>query len=310
MTNFSMSKGRTRGLFAGTHILWLIGVFAIEAAVFYWAMVNQYAPYFPRNFDQTGYYLNTYELIHRVEAHGWQSLVEALLQTHHATGLVFTVYGALLGLIIGPWRTAIISLNLIHFFALQLVLFNVVRDRTRNVELAWIAIALLLLCGTVFMTTGGGAGAIYDYRIDFAAFCLYGIWVSLIVWSRTFRDTKRALIVGVVGIFLVLLRYFTVVYVAAIFGTLLLGFIVAIKTSGQPVGRRLAMLRVRNVLLSGSLTAIFVCPVLFLARNAIYGYYVVGHFLGEENIFAPRRRTYTPYLITCYIIQAPLASTT
>jgi hypothetical protein len=279
MTNFSMSKG-ARGPFAGTHILWLVVVFAIEAAVFYWAMVNQYAPYFPRSFDQTSYYLDTYELIDRVQATGWQAFLEELLQTRHATGLVFTVYGALLGVIIGPWRTAIISLNLVHFLALQLVLFAVVRDRTRNVDLAWIAIALLLLCGAVFMGAVMGAGGIYDYRIDFAAFCLYGIWVCLIVWSRTFRDTERALIVGVVGIFLVLLRFFTVVYVAAILGTLLISFIVAIK---QPLGRRLAIQRARNVLLSGLLTASFVCPVLFLARDAIYSYYVVGHFLGEEK---------------------------
>src|SRR6516162_2852702 len=277
------SKDGRRGLPADKHILWLIVLFAIEAAVFYFIMVNQYAPYFPRNFDQTSYYLDTYELIDRVEANGWRAFLEELLQAHHATGLVFTVYGALLGVIIGPWRTAIISLNLVHFLALQLVLFAVVRDRTRNVDLAWIAIALLLLCGAVFMGAVMGAGGIYDYRIDFAAFCLYGIWVCLIVWSRTFRDTERALIVGVVGIFLVLLRFFTVVYVAAILGTLLIGFIFAIKNRSQPLGRGLAIQRARNVVLSGLLTAIFVCPILFLARNAIYNYYVVGHFLGEEK---------------------------
>jgi hypothetical protein len=288
------SKDGRRGLPADKHILWLIVLFAIEAAVFYFIMVNQYAPYFPRNFDQTSYYLDTYELIDRVEANGWRAFLEELLQAHHATGLVFTVYGALLGVIIGPWRTAIISLNLVHFLALQLVLFSAVRDRTRNVDFAWMALALLLLCGAVFMTPGGGAGGIYDYRIDFAAFCLYGIWVCLIVWSRTFRDTKRSLIVGVVGIFLVLLRFFTVVYVAAILGTLLIGFIFAINTRRQPHGRRLAIQRARNLLLSGLLTAIFVCPILFLARNAIYNYYVVGHFLGEEKyIRAKEQHLYT-----------------
>ena len=283
MTNVTLSRGRGLGLADDKHILWLFVLFAVEAAVFYWVMVNQYAPYFPRNFDQTAYYLDTYELIDRVQANGWRALLEELLQAHHATGLVFTVYGTLFGVIIGPWRTAIISLNLVHFLALQLVLFSAVRARTRNVDFAWIALALLLLCGAVFMTTGGGAGGIYDYRIDFAAFCMYGIWVCLIVWSRTFRDTERALIVGVAGIFLVLLRFFTVVYVAAILGTLLIGFIFAIKNRSQPLGRGLAIQRARNVVLSGLLTAIFVCPILFLARNAIYNYYVVGHFLGEEK---------------------------
>jgi len=182
MTNVTLSRGRGLGLADDKHILWLFVLFAVEAAVFYWVMVNQYAPYFPRNFDQTAYYLDTYELIDRVQANGWRALLEELLQAHHATGLVFTVYGTLFGVIIGPWRTAIISLNLVHFLALQLVLFSAVRARTRNVDFAWIALALLLLCGAVFMTTGGGAGGIYDYRIDFAAFCMYGIWVCLIVW--------------------------------------------------------------------------------------------------------------------------------
>jgi hypothetical protein len=39
----------------------------------------------------------------------------------------------------------------------------------------------------------------------------------------------------------VLLRFFTVVYIAAILGTLLIAFIIAMKTRTQLVGRRLAM---------------------------------------------------------------------
>jgi hypothetical protein len=102
-----------------------------------------------------------------------------------------------------------------------LVQFKVVVARTRSLELAWLSIALLISCRTVFNAAGG----IYDYRIDFSTLCLYGIMICTILWPDTFRCTGRSLIVAIVAILLISLRYFTVLYAAAILGALLVLFI-------------------------------------------------------------------------------------
>src|SRR5260370_32769373 len=144
-------------------------------------------------------------------------MVEELLQPSSATGTTFVLQGALLSRIGGENRTAILSVNLVYLLALQFVFFVVIRTRTGRTDLAWIAMALLLSLSTLF----NGAGGIYDYRIDFSAFCLYGIWTCLIIWSRSFLRTRRTLVVAAVGIPLVYSRFFMIIYLGGVLGTVM-----------------------------------------------------------------------------------------
>src|SRR6266478_5959397 len=261
------------------HTVLLIVLFAVEAMIFYVHVARDVAPFYPSNFDQLSYYLATFDLIGAFHARGLSALVEELLQPNSATGTTFVLQGALLSLIGGENRTAILSVNLIYLLALQFVFFVVIRMRTGRTDLAWIAMALLLSLSTLF----NGAGGIYDYRIDFSAFCLYGIWTCLIIWSRAFLRTKRTLLVAAVGILLVYSRFFTIIYVGGVLGTLL-----AINTYGiwrnlSPYRTAVATRRIRNILLSGTIIAAICGARLFLSRTAIYDYYVVGHVLGEEK---------------------------
>ncbi len=187
--------------------------------------------------------------------------------------------GALLSLIGGANRTAILSVNLLYLLALQLSLYVVVRARTGRTDVAWIAMALLLALATIF----NGAGGLYDYRIDFSALCLYGIWVCLILWSRVFRYTGRSLVVALVGILLVYFRYFTIIYIAGVFFGLLAISVYRVWRSPSIYRKAVAAKRARNILLSGTVVALICLPRLFLSRDALYGYYVIGHVLGEEK---------------------------
>src|SRR3984893_10973608 len=199
------------------HTVLLIALFAVEAMIFYAHVARDIAPFYPSKFDQLSYYLATYDLIGAFHARGLSVLVEELLQANSATGTTFVLQGALLSLIGGENRTAILSVNLAYLLALQFVFFFVIRTRTGRTDLAWIGMAFLLSMSTLF----NGAGGIYDYRIDFSAFCLYGIWTCLIVWSGSFLRTSRALLVAAVGILLVYSRFFTIIYVGGVLGTLL-----------------------------------------------------------------------------------------
>src|SRR5262249_46507766 len=161
---------------ADGHVPLLLTLFCFEAVLFFWQVSREIAPFYPSNFDQLSYYLSTYDLIEQFRTSGWSAFVTTFLQPGHATGVTFVIQGALLSLLGGANRTALISINLLYFLALQLVLFDTVRARTGNINLAWAAVAILLSFSTVFNVVGG----IYDYRIDFAAMCLYGIWICFI----------------------------------------------------------------------------------------------------------------------------------
>jgi hypothetical protein len=254
-------------------------VFSIEAVIFYRTMILELAPNFPRNFDQTSYYLDAYLLITKAQKEGWHIFLQDLIYPRSATGNGFTLQGAVLGFIFGPSRTVIISLNLIYFFTLQLTVFEVIQERTRSLALAWIAISLLLSAPALFNVAGG----IFDYRSDFSALCLYGIWTSLLVWSRTFHYAKRTLAIVAVGVLLISMRFITVFYVAGVLGGLAIYFLVAVKRHSSLSERELALRRFKNVVICGIATAALVLPLLILSWPQIYGYYVVGHVLGEEK---------------------------
>jgi hypothetical protein len=261
------------------HTVLLIALFAAEAMIFYMHVARDIAPFYPSNFDQLSYYIATYDLISTFHARGLSVLVEELLQPGSATGTTFVLQGALLSLIGGENRTAIRSINLVYLLALQFVFFVVIRMRTGRTDLAWIAMALLLSLSTLF----NGAGGIYDYRIDFSAFCLYGIWTCLIIWSGSFLRTRRTLLVAAVGILLVYSRFFTIIYVGGVLGALLAINTYGIWRNPSPYRTAVAARRIRNILLSGTIIAAICGARLFLSRAAIYDYYVVGHVLGEEK---------------------------
>jgi hypothetical protein len=261
------------------HAVLLIALFAVEAMIFYVHVARDIAPFYPSNFDQLSYYLATYDLISAFHARGPSVFVEELLQPTSATGTTFVLQGALLSLIGGENRTAILSINLVYLLALQFVFFVVIRTRTGRTDLAWIGMAFLLSLSTLF----NGAGGIYDYRIDFSAFCLYGIWTCLLVWSRSFLRTSRALVVVAISILLVYSRFFTIIYVGGVLGALLAINTYMIWWNPSPYRTAVAARRIRNILLSGTIIAAICGARLFLSRAAIYDYYVIGHVLGEEK---------------------------
>jgi hypothetical protein len=254
-------------------------LFAAEALVFYVQMADQIAPFFPKNFDQTGYINYTYQLFEAIRDRGWVSILSEIANPPTAVGTALIVQGAVIAFFGGPNRTALASLNLIYFIILQLVIFQTIRIRTRSIHLALIAIALLLSMPTIFNPAGG----IFDFRMDFAAFCLYGIWTCLIVWSRCLAQTRMTVILTSVAILLIATRSFTVIYIGSVLFGLLIYSIVDIRREANRASGGRAVHRARNILWSGAFVAIATLPLLIAARQKLYERYVVGHFLNEEK---------------------------
>ena len=261
------------------HSVLLLALFAVEAIVFYRQVAHNIAPFYPPNFDQLSYYLATYDLIEAYHARGFRALVDELFLYTSATSTTFVLQGALLSLAGGANRTALLSINLVYLLGLQFTFFQTIRARTSDVWFAWLGMALLLALATLFLRLGGA----YDYRVDFCALCLYGIWMCLIVWSGAFRHTGRSLVVAAIGILLIYSRFFTIIYVAGVLGGLLIAALITMWLNPAFHQRVVATQRIRNILVSGVSVAIVCLPRLFLSRIAIYNYYVVGQVLGEEK---------------------------
>src|SRR5262245_40310335 len=258
--------------------LCLAALLAIEALAFYVQLQHQIVSFYPMNFDQTAYINSARMLCATYIGNGWIAFIHAILSLPYATGGGLMAQGALLCIIGGPSRTALLSLNLIYFLVLQFVLFRVVLKKTNETGGAWLAIAFLLPLSTIFNVAGG----IYDFRVDFVVFCLFGIWACLIIESHIFKEQMPALFAAVVAIDLIWTRYVTVVYFILILFGLLVVFLYTghnhIELPNSPAKRR-----IQNLAISGSMIAFVVLPMLVVNVRSIYEKYIVGHVLSDEK---------------------------
>src|SRR5262249_30903394 len=120
---------------------------------------------------------------------------------------------ALLFLVLGPTRLSALTVNFCYFALLQGVLAGTVSWLSRRWSLALAALGLLLACGTLYYPSGG----LFDFRLDFAAFCLYGVVVGLALRSGLFLSRRWSLAVGAATGVLLLTRHLTAPYAGVVF---------------------------------------------------------------------------------------------
>lgn len=261
-------------------------LFAVEASVFYGQLAIQITPFYPMNFDQAGYIDQVYTLYLSFVDRGWPSLFKfPFLLTNDGgpsigagTGVGLLIQGTLAAIVGGPSRTSLLTLNLIYFYALQICLFAAIGSRTQNTNYSWEGVALLISCISIFNPAGG----IFDFRFDFSTFCLYGIWTSLIVWSRTFRDIRLSYAAAAIAALLIIDRYIAAIFVATtlvgVFVVLLIG-----SSCSSPLAAGLARFRIRNMIVSSLLTFVLGIPFLIPATMPFFQKYVGGHIEGGEK---------------------------
>jgi hypothetical protein len=250
----------------------LIALFVVEIFVFRSQFKEQIDPYYPLAFDQTSFFLLTYNLVEGFFLKGWGAFGSQF--GSNATGATFPMQAAFLALIGGVSRASMLALNLVYFLLLQSVLFWTVRNKTRGLPSGWIAISLVLSLSSVFNVAGG----IYDFRIDFSAMCLYGMWICALLNSNSFTDIRWSLVAGFVGALLVSMRFITLTYVGSL--AFLLFVVLAIRAWRIP---SVGIQQVRNSFISGCIILFAAGPFLVAAREHIFEYYGTGHLFGSEG---------------------------
>ena len=101
----------------------------------------------------------------------------------HAAGVLFPIEGALAGIIIGGTRLPQLVVLFLGFCALQVTAFTVARTIWKRRLYGYIALGLILSQITLWFWEGGG---LFDFRMDFLAYCLYGIWACAVLRSQLF----------------------------------------------------------------------------------------------------------------------------
>ena len=256
---------------------------AFEALLFYNFYVREIYWHPPEYFDQTLYLTDAYRLQEHVLWHGLRAFWDDLRGTHHQSGLAFPIEGAVMGLVLGGSRLPQLCVLFISFCALQALAFATATAVWRQRAFWYTILGLILSQSTLWYYVGG----LFDFRIDFLAYCLYGIWACAVIRSKLFLDRSWSVGCGLLAAFLVLNRFLTVIYIVGV----LAGFAGVCVVIWFRERRNVELVcrmkqRLLNLGLSAALLAAIAGPVLFNNRKAIYGKYVVAQFFHEKDIRA------------------------
>jgi hypothetical protein len=255
-------------------------VLALQLLLFVVFYTREIAWYPPLTFDQTEYLTETYQLQEQALWQGAHKLWNNLWSSGHATGLGLPIEGAISGLLIGGTRLPQLCVLFFAFVLLQVFAFGAAHAVWRRREYGYMVVGLILCQTTAWFWAGG----LFDFRIDFFAYCFYGIWTCAVIRSDLFLDRRWAIGSAVFGSILVLNRFLTISYLLGVnLGTLaVLVITIAIKQADPETLTRMRQ-RLRNFGISFALFAVIVAPFLIRNWSFIHDYYVVGHGLSAEK---------------------------
>jgi hypothetical protein len=259
----------------------LLGLIVLEGLLFSSFYMREVAWYPPDNFDQASYLIETYRLQERILTHGLGQVWKVLWSRGHAADVLFPIEGALAGIIIGGTRLPQLCVLFIGFCGLQVAAFTTARAVWERRVYGYFALGLILSQITLWFWQGG---SLFDFRMDFLAYCLYGVWACAVIRSQLFLRRYWSLGCGLIGAFLVLNRFVTVTYLFGVStGFAVVCGIIAIfwRKDADLLSR--TRRRQLNLGLSTAVLIVVSVPILLHNWRAIEDYYVVGHALGEEK---------------------------
>jgi len=255
-----------------------LALIVLEFILFRSYVLKNITDFYPSSFDQTSYLLLTYRIYESIQQQG---VVPGILHSEVLpTGIFFPIQAALFYVLFGASRLSALLPNFLYFALLQLFALLAIQSFSNKKSTALIFLGLLLCIQAPFLN----AGDIGDFRMDFIAFCTYGMFVCAAIKSRTFLTRTWSVIAGLVACIAILLRCITVVYFTPIIGLLFIYLLYQLKISkNSSTESTLIKTRLINLLLVGIMIGATALPYLWLNREAIYTYYVGSHVLGNEK---------------------------
>jgi hypothetical protein len=234
----------------------------------------------PLFFDQTLFLTEAYKLKESILSSGPGELGKALLSQGNPSGIALPIEGTLLSLVFDQGRFSLLLVNFIGFAVLQVCVFSTAQTVWDHRTYSYVALGLLLCQITPWFWAGG----LFDFRMDFVAYCLFGVWVCAALRSNLFLDRNWAIVTGLLGALLVANRFLTIVYLVGIctgFGLVCVIVVLTKRTNRELVRQMLQ--RLINIGVSLALLGLVAVPILVNNRQAIHAYYVVNHVVNEQK---------------------------
>lgn len=250
--------------------LWLALLLVVEFILFDQVGAKHATRDLPRWNDQVQYLSEVYtrDLLAR-EQGLWTALRQSWVMPT-AQGTLHDVWTTLVFAVTGPSRSAALSLNMLFFLGWQALCFVAIRRAFGSVHLAWAGAALLLCLRTLGVYE---PGAPYDFRLDWMAAAWMGMACCAAYATDHFRKLKASLLFGACVGFCFGTRFITGTFFVLIYPALMLWI---------SLWRRDAK-ALRNLVLSGLVTFIFVGPLFWINRESMLDYYYYGHYVGPES---------------------------
>jgi hypothetical protein len=234
-----------------------------------------YAP----NYDQTSLLQLAYFTYEEIRRDGpWRALTHAL-RTLPPTGALLHLEAAYLFALTRPSRLKALGVNWLHFTLLQLAVVSTVRARFGGWRLPALALGLVWALAAPF----GYVGGIDDFRLDFAALCLYGTFLALVLRSDVFRRPGWSLAAGAAGTLCVLTRSLTSVYLGGVLTVWMAVLLWRLLRAHEDAARAERKRQLGGAALCAAWLVLVALPSLALRARSLWNYYVVGHVTGAES---------------------------
>jgi hypothetical protein len=262
-----------------------VALFIFELLLFLTFYRREIAWYPPQNYDQAAILCENYRLEEAALSDAPWKLWATLWRDGHPSGLLLPIEGALSGLILGGARLPQLFLNYLSFIAVQATAFYTAHAVLGRRAYGYAAVGLILCQLTPWFWAGG----LFDFRMDFFAYCFFGIWTCAVIRSKLLLSRPWALCAGLVGAFLVLHRFLTIIFLFGIsgaFATVCLVIRFFHRHNGAFSWRMSR--RLFHLTLSIGIIAAISVPIFIQNRSSIYNYYVVAHGVSDERFVRAR----------------------
>ena len=246
-------------------------LFCVQAMSLFSYFRNAIEPFPPEAYDQSVFLTQVYTITQNYDRYGLLRLLQVPFGGA-AQGVMVIFEGAAMEIALRFGRFSPLLLNAVGLFLVEATLFLTVLRLTSRMGIGLAALGLFLSAHSLWFWAGG----LFDFRIDWIASCLFGIWVCLVLSSGVFSDRRWTIVSAIAAAFLILSRFITLTYVLGVESVLTAIF--AISSFWLPTGRRTL-----NGLIAITLTLVAIVPFVIDNLTQIYGYYVVGHLKGSEK---------------------------
>lgn len=251
-------------------LLWPVGLLLTvvsEIVLLHSVAAVGVAPYYPRADDQVEYLTEAYLALQAIKDDGVLSGLAHTLVEPRVQGWLVQLQAGVIFLFTGAHRLAALDLNIAYLVTLLAVVGTWVR-RAWGIGSAFTFLAVVVGAETVTRSTGG----VFDFRLDFALMCAWGLWLGFLATRDLSRGEHGSLVVGltVLSLLVITVRTIAFVYVAAT------SIILAVAQRERSAVSRSLL---------ASLAISTVVEGLFVVQNwrLVREYYVGGHLLSVEK---------------------------